>query len=278
MNIIRKDGKLEIMQEKQIRNEYIVNKGSNKRNFVERSTVCSDILHVVEGNSKTGKHVINFNFPIEYTCTHCCECYKNATCYAESGCYLFADNQAGYSENFNFYKTSTKEEFCKALQIAIDYFGFSLFRYFTCGDIPDSDFLSIMVEMAINNPAVKFWSYTKKYEIVNKWIDKNGDLPENLTIVFSHWMNDDGSYFPMNNRHNMPTSEYIPLGKEELKETVDYICPCSDPSVIATCETCDHPCYKLKKGEKQALLEHSTTRTKERDKAIKTAKNALKNA
>ena len=74
----------------------------------------------------------------------------------------------------------------------------------------------------------------------------------------------------------MPTSEFIPLGKEELKDTVTHICPCSDPSVNVTCATCDHPCYTLKQGESMALLEHSTKRTKKRDKEIRTAKKALK--
>ena len=133
-----------------------------------------------------------------------------------------------------------------------------------------------MVKIAIDNPGIKFWSYTKKYSIVNKWINANGDLPENLVIIFSHWMNCDGSYFPMNNPHNLPTSEFIPFGREELKETVTHICPCSDPSVVATCATCDHPCYKLCKGESMALLEHSTKATKQRDKDIKAAKASLK--
>ena len=103
-----------------------------------------------------------------------------------------------------------------------------------------------------------------------------GELPENLTIIFSHWLNSDGTYYPMDNRHNLPTSEFIPFGMEKLAEKVTHICPCSDPTVKATCATCDHACYSLKKGESMALLEHSTKATKARDKAIKEAKKALK--
>lgn len=164
----------------------------------------------------------------------------------------------------------------ESFQLVIDLTGCKLWRYFTCGDIADSRFLQVMVRLAENNPSVKFWSYTKKYEIVNNWIAKNGKLPQNLRIIFSHWLNDDGSYFPMSNPYNLPTSEFIPLGREDLVKTVTHVCPCSDPSVVATCATCDHPCYDLMEGQSMALLEHSTSRTKARDKAIKAEKQKVK--
>ena len=261
--------------EGQERKPYAIRKGINGKNYVVKETVSDFFLHVSEGNSKTGP-AVNFNFPIEYTCNHDCECYKAGLCYAENGCYLFASNQANYSENLNFYNNHTDDEFIQAMQLAIDKIGYSLFRYFTCGDIPNSRFINIMVKLAENNPGIRFWSYTKKYEIVNKWIDENGQLPENLVIIFSHWMNKDGSFYPMNNRHNMPVSEFIPFGQEEKVKTVTHICPCSDPTVKANCATCDHACYTLKAGESMALLEHSTKETKERDKAIKAAKDQIK--
>lgn len=139
-------------------------------------------------------------------------------------------------------------------------------------DILNGRFFDCMVQVAKACPAVRFWTYTKKYEIVNKWIDKNGPLPGNLTVIFSHWLNEDGSYFPMNNRHNLPTSEFIPYGKEELLKTVDHVCPCSDPDIFTTCATCPNPCYELKPGQSMALCGHSTKATKERDKWLKAEK------
>ena len=267
--IILVDGK------KPERKPFDIKKAINGKNYCDRNTVTSDILHVVSGNSKTGEKVVNFNLAIEYTCDHTCECYKEGKCYAEGGCYLYSDNQASYSENFNFIKNSSNEQIVQAWQLALDFYGYKLWRYFTCGDIPFLRFIDCMVEFAKHNPDVTFWTYTKKYALVNRWIDENGQLPENLTIIFSHWLNNDGSYFPMDNRHNLPTSEFIPYGREELKASVTHVCPCSDPSVVATCATCDHACYNLKHGESMALLEHSTKQTKARDKEIKTAKAAL---
>jgi len=271
---IRKIGnKIIVDTGKQEKTVYRVQIGKNGKPYVALDTVSTDVIHVSDGNSKTGP-CLNFNFPVEMTCDHRCECYSSGKCYACSGCYLFASNQLQYAENLAFFRANSGE-FVKAIQVAIDSAKKTLFRWFTCGDIPNMAFLSCMVEVARNNPTMKFWSYTKKYTIVNSWISENGELPENLKIIFSHWLNDDGSYFPMENPYNLPTSEFIPFGKEQEAEKVTHVCPCSDPTKKVTCATCDHPCYTLNHGESMALLEHSTSRTKERDKAIKEAKNNL---
>lgn len=253
---------------------YKVCKGENGKSYVERNTAYTCYLNVSDGNTKTGP-AVNLNMPVEYTCNHSCECYRLKKCYAENGCYNYSDNQAMYSENLNFFVNSTNDEFIEAVQVAIDQFGYCLFRYFTCGDIVNSRFFDCMVQIAINNPNIEFWAYTKKYSIVNNWIAKNGDLPENLTIIFSHWLNEDGTYYPMENPYNLPTSEFIPYGKENMIDKSFHVCPCSDPNVKATCATCDKPCYRLKKGERMALCEHSTQATKERDKALREAKSKL---
>lgn len=280
MNIRKNNGRVFVDNETFERDEKFhefIARGKNGKIYCEKTGVIDSIFHVQEnGNEKTG-NAVNVNFPIEYTCKHDCECYKTGECYACNGCYQFPANQAGYTENYNYYLSSTIDEMLLTFQLVIDNVkNVSLWRYFTCGDIPDYRFFEIMVQFAKNNPAVKFWAYTKKYSIVNNWIDKNGKLPDNLKIVFSHWLNHDGSYYPMDNRHDLPTSEFIPIGKEYLAETVTHICPCSNPAVVATCATCDCPCYELCNGQKMALLEHSTTATKKRDKEIRESKKALK--
>ena len=254
---------------------YEVKQGQNGRKFVDVASV-KPVFHASTGNTKTGP-AGNYNLPIEYTCRHDCECYKLGKCYACQGCYLFASNQALYSENYRYYKENTAETLAATIVDFIDANNLHLFRYFTCGDIPGAKFLDAVVLAAIARPDVKYWLYTKKYHIVNKYLADNGAdvIPDNVSIIFSHWMNDDGTYFPMPNPYGFQTSEFIPLGHEDMAEHVTHICPCSDPTVKATCATCSHPCYDLKRGESMALLEHSTQRTKERDRAIKAAKAAL---
>ena len=261
---------------RKVKRTFIAKIGMNGKKYVAKESVKA-IFHCTNGNSKTGEHVGNYNLPIEYTCNHQCECYKLKKCYACNGCYNYLNNQADYSENYNFYVNNESISFINEITAYIVANKLDKFRYFTCGDIPDMRFLQCMIIVAKKNPTVKFWAYTKKYHIVNHYCDIFGvdSIPENLVIIFSHWMNENGTYFPMNNKYNFPTSEFIPYGKEELKATVTHVCPCSDPTVKATCATCEHPCYMLKHGESMALLEHSTSQTRERDKAIKEAKQAL---
>lgn len=256
---------------------YVIRQGENGLNYISCFDVPENIHVTKQGNSKTGKAIGCFNFPVEQSCNHRCECYKSKACYACGGFYQMPDNMNNYAENLAFFLKHSSKDFC-------DYFCEQLaknknkkFRYFTIGDILNRRFFDCMIENARRMPDVIFWSYTKKYNIVNSWVDENGleNFPENLTIIFSHWLNEDGTYYPMENPYNFPTSEFIPYGKEHLAETVTHICPCSDPDVIATCDTCDHPCYKLKHGESMALLEHSTKRTKARDKAIKESHKKL---
>lgn len=316
MTIMKTDTGLEIVAKPPRTKEYVVLYGANGKRYVDRETVDDYLCHITEGNSKVGD-VLGWNLSIEYSCDHRCECYLDGDCYACGGFYQYDANQRAYSENYNFYRNCTSEEFVAALQLAIDevksrpkpdlmaelekakealeelkpevreyilqavrrqierYDLGILWRYFTIGDIPDSRFVDCMVELAKANPDVSFWTYTKKYGIVNRWIDKNGKLPDNLVIVFSHWMNKDGTYFPMPNPHNLPTSEFIPIGREDLLETVTWVCPCSDPTWIGTCSTCEHRCGTLKKGQSMALKEHSTSQTKGRDREIKAQRKAM---
>ena len=282
---INEHGQLELINQSEYLSPEFFSKenirhGANGMVYYPKELTTDRFIHIVKGNTKTGDEVGNFNLPIEYTCDHRCECYKDKKCYACGGCYNYSTNQVTYTQNYNFIRSDRYdfEDIIKVFSTVIHAENFKLFRYFTCGDIPNKRFFEIMVEIAYQNPTVKFWAYTKKYYIVNEYL-KHFDnvLPENLIIVYSHWLNDDGTYFPMDNPYNMPTSEFIPLNKEYLAKLVTHVCPCSDPTVIATCATCDHACYTLKRGESMALLEHSTGRTMKRDREIKAAKKALMN-
>ena len=182
-------------------NPYTVEKTTDGKKYVDFRTVKDDTLNLSDGNSKVGNHVSCFNLPMVYTCDQRCECYTSGKCYANSGCYKFASNQATYSENFAYLKAHTEQEIVNEMVSQITEKGFSLHRDFTIGDLPDEKFLKVRIACARVMPNVRFWFYTKKYGIVNRYVEKFGleSIPENLTIIFSHWMNEEGTYFPMDN-------------------------------------------------------------------------------
>ena len=154
---------------------------------------------------------------------------------------------------------------------------------FAVGDILNIEFIEMMVNVGKACPDVKFWGYTKKYMLVNHYIENrmHGDAEtfHALTgLIFSHWRNQDGSFFEMLNPYKMPLSEFIPLGNESDAAQADHICPCSNPDVFENCCNCSNPCYDPQLGQSMALLEHSTSRTAARDKSIKQAHKAIQDA
>ena len=82
------------------------------------------------------------------------------------------------------------------------------FRFHVSGDILNADYFGHMVQIAINNPHTEILVFTKRFETVNAWMDENGEIPENLHILFSGWENMD----PIN-PHKLPETNVF--GSEE---------------------------------------------------------------
>lgn len=256
-------------------NPYTVLTGKNGAKCIDPETVRTDLFHVSRGNAKTGP-VMNVSFPVEFTCRHDCECYKMKQCYACNGFYQMSSVQLSYAENLAFWRHHTPAEFVARIQSEIDRSRSDLFRFFCAGDFPDLAFVATSVQIAKDNPGVRFWTYTKKYRLVNEYVRIHGveAIPENFVILFSEWRNSDGSIMNMDNPYSFPVARFIPLGSEDLEKTCTTICPCSDPESLEHCATCKTPCYKLKSGDVMGLKEHSTARTRDRDRTIKKAKAA----
>lgn len=75
------------------------------------------------------------------------------------------------------------------------------FRWHVGGEMPDYDYFNRTVDVARRHPDFIFWTYTKKYDFVNKFIAEYGRdaIPENYKIMFSEW---DG--LKVNNPHGLP--------------------------------------------------------------------------
>lgn len=203
------------------REEYI-NQLAAKTNEVSISCV----------NSKTGPLCNDLALP---TCT----CREDAPCKA-TGCYCMKGRQtmskvvAAYTRNLRLYNTD-QEDFWEQVRFKVKHRPFPLFRFFDCGDIADYDFFLGMIDLAKEFPDIKFMSFTKKYEIVNKWIDENGDLPENLNVVFSAWH----IGWKVINPHNFPVA-YVDFKDKTLNpEFPEGITSCpNEKDKTITCSIC----------------------------------------
>ena len=61
------------------------------------------------------------------------------------------------------------------------------FRFHVSGDIPNTTYFHIMMEVAKRNSHCEILCFTKKYEIVNEVLASGIPLPSNLHMIFSAW-------------------------------------------------------------------------------------------
>ena len=159
-------------------------KGTMERmEYIEYLSNQSNEICMNNGNSKTGKACLNLSMPV---CTCRIDAPCKATCYACKGTQQIARVQAAYYRNFRLYMENA-DEFFEQMYCKIRFSGLPKVRLFDSGDFPNYEFLERTVALCKRTPNVKYMAFTKRYEWVNKWISENGELPDNLNIMFSAW-------------------------------------------------------------------------------------------
>lgn len=155
-----------------------------KEEYVDYLANKSNEVHLSTSNRKTGGCCNDLAFPT-WTCREDAPC-KHGGCYCMKGTQQMSSVLAAYTRNLRLYNTDP-QDFWEQVAFKVKHNPLPLFRFFDAGDVPDYDFFCGMVELARQFPDIKFMSFTKKYSIVNKWLTENGDLPDNLNIIFSAW-------------------------------------------------------------------------------------------
>lgn len=119
------------------------------------------------------------------------------------------------------------------------------FRFHVGGDIINRAYLEQVISAAKDFPHCEILIFTKRYDLVNSWIDENGDLPENLHLHLSGW---DGKRPP--NPHHLPETNVY--GRKEEPDPSWLLCG-------SHCETCacrGLGCWQSKKGDVIAFEKH----------------------
>ena len=139
--------------------------------------------------------------------------------------------QGAYYRNFRIYNEDPAG-FFEQIYYKIKFAGLLKVRWFDSGDIYDYEFLERMVELCKKTPNVSHMAFTKKYELVNRWIDENGDLPDNLNIMFSAW----DVLWEVPNPHNLGVA-YVDFKDKRLNPDIPknaFVCPGRE----STCSAC----------------------------------------
>lgn len=196
------------------------------------------MVSISKTNKKMGG-IPSISFPPVITCAHCEDCAK--ICYARRMANFHKTVGEAWAHNLEEWRTNPTAVKYAIINAAITS---AYFRYFVGGDIPDGDFLRLMVEIAQTVPTCKFLAFTKKYELVNEFINGGGIIPDNLKIIFSEWRES------IPNPYNLPTSRVIFKGEEEPHGAM--VCGGN----CAECICKGIACWTLKNGESIYFYQH----------------------
>lgn len=208
-------------------------------------------ISISKRNSALGT-IPSINLPAVVTCRPDAPCAH--LCYACKGNFIFDNVQRAHAHNLNMWALHPTF-FEKSIYTSA--FMARYFRWHSSGDIVNARYLDMMVRIARQLPATKFLAYTKKFELVNAWIDQQGELPNNLTIVFSAW----DKNFSVPNPHRLPVA-YVAFKDATMNpEIPTNAVPCYKQTVRGgTCEQCvtkrNGGCWAMRPGEAVVFKQH----------------------
>ena len=160
-------------------------------------------VRISNGNSKMG-NVASVSLLPFLTCPADCKHTCGAACYAAKLANLRPTVLKSYAINTAL-AIHRPIEFWAQIDAAL--YGVRYFRFHVSGDILNADYFEHMIESTRKHSDVQILAFTKRFDVVNAWIDANGDLPENMHILFSGWTN-----LVPNNPHNLPETNIIERG------------------------------------------------------------------
>lgn len=197
-------------------------------------------ISISNGNIKMGA-IPSVSLPSIITCRQC-DCQKK--CYAAKIERLRPSVRKAYGKNLLILKDDP-DAYWREVEAAIMMSRF--FRFHVSGDIPDMSYLVRMVGVASRQPHCQILCFTKKFELVNEFLDSGAVLPENLHVIFSGWKGLD-----MVNPHKLPEA-HVKYKDGTTTARPDAI-PCSGN--CTDCARTDGGCWTLQPGQQVVFNEH----------------------
>ena len=206
-----------------------------------------DEVHVVlqGGNSKTGTLVYTTSFMPVVDCPNCAHC--KGKCYdLRNDCWR-PTVQNDRARNSAIHRLDP-ERYWKEVEESCKLNNANALRINVGGDVTLED-MQIIYDMSLRNPSIDYLFFTKNYDDANYFLDQiNGNLPENLHMIFSRWPN-----MECDNRYNMPESHILwKDGSTTAPQYGAYFCQgdCTE------CLLAGEGCWTLKRNEHVVFNAH----------------------
>lgn len=197
-------------------------------------------VKISKGNSKLGA-IPSVSLPSIKTCRQCA-CQEK--CYAQKLERLRPAVRNAYQHNLEVL-LKEPETYWREVEASVMMSRF--FRFHVSGDIPTAEYLANMVAIASRNSHCEILCFTKRYEMVNEFIWKNGSLPDNLHMIFSGWVGLD-----MVNPFSLPEAHV--RYRDGSTTARDYAVECGGN--CTECALTDGGCWSLKRGQQVVFNEH----------------------
>ena len=197
-------------------------------------------VKISKGNSKLGA-IPSVSLPSIKTCRQCA-CREK--CYAQKLERLRPAVRNAYQHNLEVL-LKEPETYWREVEASVMMSRF--FRFHVSGDIPTAEYLANMVAVAVRNSHCEILCFTKRYEMVNEFIEKNGELPSNLHMIFSGWIGLD-----MVNPFSLPEAHvrYRDGSTTASDDAVECGGNCTE------CALTEGGCWSLQKGQQVVFNEH----------------------
>ena len=197
-------------------------------------------VKISKGNSKLGA-IPSVSLPSIKTCRNCA-CQEK--CYAQKLERLRPSVKNAYEHNLGVL-LSDPTTYWREVEASVMMSRF--FRFHVSGDIPNAAYLENMVAVAGRNAHCEILCFTKRYEMVNEFIQKNGELPSNLHMIFSGWVGLD-----MANPFSLPEAHvrYRDGSTTAREDAIECGGNCTE------CALTEGGCWNLQKGQQVIFNEH----------------------
>ena len=197
-------------------------------------------VKISKGNSKLGA-IPSVSLPSIKTCRNCA-CQEK--CYAQKLERLRPSVKNAYEHNLGVL-LSDPITYWREVEASVMMSRF--FRFHVSGDIPNATYLENMAAVAGRNSHCEILCFTKRYEMVNEFIQKNGELPSNLHMIFSGWVGLD-----MANPFSLPEAHvrYRDGSTTAREDAIECGGNCTE------CALTEGGCWNLQKGQQVIFNEH----------------------
>lgn len=194
------------------------------------------------GNMKIGR-IWNISLPMGQTCPSGVPCLK--TCYAIKAWKQYPNVRDAWKGNYAFFSSDAPGYFDDIIRQLERKRDVKVFRWHVGGDIPSMSYLEGMVHVARKLPCVRFFAYTKAYDLLEGVLNSGASLPANLTLIASAWPG-----WPMPDRvaKAFPVAYVRGAGDITIPE-VAKTCP-------GQCDLCTNHCALMKPGDSVVFDKH----------------------